>query len=104
MSQVKGEAFSSWTRQANEFSLRAPRKKASIDTLISAQISFRPLMYRTVREEAFFGGCGSFLKSLLNLLQYRFCFRFWFFGCETCGIIAPNQGSNLHPLHGKVKS
>ena len=60
MSQVKGEAFSSWTRQANEFSLRAPRKKASIDTLISAQISFRPLMYRTVREEAFFLGVDHF--------------------------------------------
>ena len=25
-------------------------------------------------------GCGSFLKSLFNLLQYCFCFIFWFLG------------------------
>ena len=38
----------------------------------------------------FFFGCGPFLKSLLNLLQYRFCFVcFLFFGCEACGIFAP---------------
>ena len=31
-----------------------------------------------------------FLKSLLNLLQYCFCFfMFWFFGREACGILAP---------------
>ena len=29
-----------------------------------------------------------FLKSLLNLLQYLFCFMFWFFGHEACGILA----------------
>ena len=32
--------------------------------------------------------CGLFLKSLLNLLQYCFCFMFWFFGCEACGIFS----------------
>ena len=26
---------------------------------------------------------GHFLKSSLNLLQYCFCFMFWFFGCEA---------------------
>ena len=30
--------------------------------------------------------CRQFLKSLLNFLQYYFCFMFWFFGHETCGI------------------
>ena len=30
-----------------------------------------------------------FLKSLLNLLQYFFCFMFWFFGYEACGIFTP---------------
>ena len=30
----------------------------------------------------FFYG-GHCLKSLLNLLQYRFCFMFWFFGLEA---------------------
>ena len=29
------------------------------------------------------------LKSLLNLLQYCFCFMFWFFDCEACEILAP---------------
>ena len=33
--------------------------------------------------------CGPFLKSLLNLLQYCFCFMFWFFGHKACGILAP---------------
>ena len=30
--------------------------------------------------------CRQFLKSLLNFLQYYFCFMFWFFGHKTCGI------------------
>ena len=34
----------------------------------------------------------SLLKSLLNLLQYCFCFMFWFFGREACGILAPRPG------------
>ena len=33
-----------------------------------------------------------FLKSLLNLLQFCFCFMFCFFGCEACGILAPQPG------------
>ena len=37
--------------------------------------------------------CGPFLKSLLNLLQYCFCFMFWFFGHEACGILAPQFSS-----------
>ena len=28
--------------------------------------------------------------SLLNLLQYSFCFMFWFF--EVCGILVPRPG------------
>ena len=28
-------------------------------------------------------------------------FMFWFFGHEACGILAPNQGSNLHPCMGR---
>ena len=31
-------------------------------------------------------GAWLFLKHLLNLLQYCFCFMFWFFGCEARGI------------------
>ena len=48
--------------------------------------------------------CGPFLKSLLNLLQYRFCFMFWFFGYEACGILAPRPGIKpaLPALEGEV--
>ena len=45
---------------------------------------------------------GPFLKSLLNLLQYCFCFMFWFFGHEARGLLAPQP--NPHPLHWKAKS
>ena len=38
-----------------------------------------------------------FLKSLLNLLQYFFCFMFGFFGCEACGILAPRPGIKPAP-------
>ena len=33
-----------------------------------------------------------FFKSLLNLLQYCFCFMLWFFGQEACEILAPWPG------------
>ena len=47
---------------------------------------------------------GPFLKSLLNLLQYCFCFLFWFFCPMTCGILAPRPGSEPIPpaLEGEV--
>ena len=50
----------------------------------------------------FFFGCGSFLKSVLNLLQYCFCFSF--FGCKACGILTPQPGIEPAPpsLKGKV--
>ena len=41
-----------------------------------------------------------FLKSLLNLLQYCFCFVFlifFFFGPEACGILAPQPGIEPAP-------
>ena len=52
----------------------------------------------------FFFGCGPFLKSLLNFLQYCFCFMFWFFGPEACGILAPRPGIGPAPptLEGEV--
>ena len=40
---------------------------------------------------------GPFWKSLLNLLQYCFCFMFWFFGPEACGILAPQPGIQPTP-------
>ena len=49
--------------------------------------------------------CGPFFfKSLLNLLQYYFCFMFWFFGHEACGILAPWLGIEPTPpaLEGEV--
>ena len=44
------------------------------------------------------------LKSLLNLLQYCFCFMFWFFDHEACGILAPQPGIEPTPpvLEDKV--
>ena len=52
----------------------------------------------------FFFLCGPFLKSLLNLLQYCFCFLFQFFGPEACGIFAPRPGIEHVPraLEGEV--
>ena len=43
-------------------------------------------------------------KSLLNLLQYCFCFMFWLFGCKAYGISAPWPGIEPIPpaLEGEV--
>ena len=51
-----------------------------------------------------FSGCGPFLKSLLNFLQYCFCFMFCFFGHEACGVLAPQPGIEPSPpaLESKV--
>ena len=38
----------------------------------------------------FFG--KPFVESLLNLLQYGFCFMFWFFGHEACGVLVLPSG------------
>ena len=38
-----------------------------------------------------------FFKSLLSLLQYRFCFMFWFFGPEACAILASWPGMEPTP-------
>ena len=48
--------------------------------------------------------CGSFKKSLLDLLQYCFCFMFWCFGPKACGILGPQPGIKPIPLalEGKV--
>ena len=45
-----------------------------------------------------------FLKSFLNLLQYCFCFMFWFFGHKAYGILAPQLGIESEPpaLEGQV--
>ena len=51
----------------------------------------------------FFFWCGPFLKSLLHLLQYCFCFMFWCFGQEAYGILAPQPGNrNFTPCTGSV--
>ena len=54
----------------------------------------------------FFFLCGPFLKSLLNLLQYWFCFMFWFLGCKARGILPPWPEIQHTPpaLEGKVLS
>ena len=52
----------------------------------------------------FFFNCGPFLKSLLSLLQYCFCFMFLVFGCEAHGILSPRTGIEPAPpaLEGKI--
>ena len=47
---------------------------------------------------------GHFFKSLLNLLQYCFCFMFWFFGHKACGILSPQPEVEPTPsaLEGKL--
>ena len=42
----------------------------------------------------------TFIEFVTTLLL----FTFGFFGQEACGIFGPDQGSDLHPLHWKVKS
>ena len=39
--------------------------------------------------DVIFLGYGPFLKYSLNLVQYCFCFMFWFFEHKACGILAP---------------
>ena len=49
--------------------------------------------------------CEPFLKSLLNLLQYCYCFIFWFLGPMACGILALWPGIEPTPhlaLEGEV--
>ena len=48
--------------------------------------------------------CESFLKSLLNLLQYCFCYVFLYLAMRHVGSQLPHQGLNSQPLHWKVKS
>ena len=59
-------------------------KPCSLTSLCQCQ-SFKRL------PEHFFRGLErlTFLKSLWNLLQYYFCFMFWLFGREVCGILTP---------------
>ena len=45
---------------------------------------------------------GPFLTSLLNLLQYCFCFMFWFLSLEACGILPPQPGIKSSALEGEV--
>ena len=54
--------------------------------------------------KVFFFGCGPILKSLLNLLQYCFCFLFWFFGREARGILASQPGIKPEPPAWEVQS
>ena len=45
-----------------------------------------------------------FLKSLLNLLQYCFCFTFWFIDQVACESLAPRPKIEPTPPHWKEKS
>ena len=66
---------------------------------------FLPNIYHIHRKDFFwFFLHGPFLTSLLNLLQYCFCFMSWFFGHNERGILAPQSGIKpVSPLHWKAK-
>ena len=51
-----------------------------------------------IPNQCLFFQCGPFLKSLLNLLQYYFCFAFWFLGHKAYGILVPQPEVELAPL------
>ena len=75
--------------------------------VICAQYYYHPMVFGWFFPFRFFFFmcvCGPFLKSLLNLLQYYFCFMFWFIGQEACGILVPWLGIEpAHPaLEGKA--
>ena len=55
-------------------------------------------------KKKFFFSCGPLLRTLLNFLEYCFCFMVWYTGHEACGILPPRQGSNPHLQLWKVKS
>ena len=52
----------------------------------------------------FFLSVPLFKSLLLNVLQYYFCFMFWFFGQETCGFLAFRSGTEptVPALEGEV--
>ena len=54
--------------------------------------------------QSFFFFNVDFFFEVLNLLQYCFCFMFWFLGHEACRILAPPPGMEPTPptLEGKV--
>ena len=56
------------------------------------------------RLNLYFGFLLFVFKPLLNLLQYCFCYMFWFFGREARGILAPWPGIKPAPpaLEGKI--
>ena len=48
--------------------------------------------------------CGTFLKSLLHVLQHCFCVTFWFSGHKAYWILAAQPGIEPDPLPRKAKS
>ena len=77
-------------------------KKNSIHLVFS--ITFCVLKVDPGLNRLNFNSLKSGFKSLLNLLQYCFCFMFWFFNSESCGILALQPGFEPATLHWKVKS
>ena len=75
--------------QPNEIYLWMKTNGASLT--LNIQWAFQSIHF--LKEFFFFG--RPFSKSFLNLLQYCFCFMFWFHGCEPCGILVPWPGIEL---------
>ena len=96
-----GTLWVSWTWVAISFPILGTFSTTNSSSIFSCPffLSYSGLLFLS---KIFW--CGPFLKSLLNLLQYCFCFMFWCFGHETCEILAPLPGIKPIPpaLEDKV--
>ena len=64
------------------------------DTWHSLRYHFKSFLFIILHSSFFF------LKVFIEFVTIPLLFYvFWFFGHEACGILAPHQGSNPHPLH-----
>ena len=107
----KRRKFNPWVRwspgEGNDNPLQCPCLENPLDrgawraAAHGAAMSWRLLRNRALQghqgsPKIFFFN-GSFLKSCPDLLQYGFCFMFWFFGHEACGISASWPEVELAP-------
>ena len=100
-----------WTGKPGRLSPRGCRESDTTEQLnwtelraIQQRIEDHPHNWPWLSLSFFFFIYRPFLKSLLNLLWHFFCFTFWFFGPEACGILSPQLGIEPRPpaLLGKV--
>ena len=70
-------------------------KKNSFESVLMRWMKLEPIIQSASFNSFFFFWCGPLLKSLLNLLQFCFCFLAWVFGLEACGTLASGSEAAL---------